>query len=142
MEPPIKDPSEKKINRNNLSTKDTPKCSFSHIVNTFRASEESGQPLYKGQNGWPQSVLYWRFLCTCVSSTDFFLFFFLYHYYYYYYFILTTRLFSCFNACTLSSIDFIKLLKSAFLFLNLFTSSSNSFFPLLSVSLPCTNFLR
>ncbi len=44
MEPPIKDPPRGGHNRNNLiSTKDTlqsPKYSFSHIVNTFRTPEE------------------------------------------------------------------------------------------------------
>ena len=55
-----KDPLRRGHNRNNLSIKDTlqcPKCSFSHIVNTFWTSEEQ-TPLYKGQNGWPQHVLY------------------------------------------------------------------------------------
>ncbi len=42
-EPLIKDPPSRGHNRNNLSIKDTfksPKCSFSHIINTFWTSEE------------------------------------------------------------------------------------------------------
>ncbi len=35
VEPPIKDLLRSGHNKNNLSAKDTIKCSFSHIVNTF-----------------------------------------------------------------------------------------------------------
>ncbi len=53
VEPPIKDPLRRGHNGNNLFTKDTfqsRKCSFPTLY--------SGQPLYKGENGWPQRVLY------------------------------------------------------------------------------------
>ncbi len=60
MEPPIKDPLRRGHNRHNLSTKDTlqgPKCSFSHIVNTFRTSKE-----------WTTSIQRTKWLAPTCSS--------------------------------------------------------------------------
>ena len=59
MEPPIKDSQSKGHNRNNLSIKGTlqgPKCSFP-IFLIHSEPLKSGQPLYKGQHGWPERVL-------------------------------------------------------------------------------------
>ena len=60
VEHPIKDLPRRGHNRNNLSTKTTLKKSqmlISHLLIICFQPLKSGQPLYKGQNGWSQHVL-------------------------------------------------------------------------------------
>ncbi len=59
VEPPIKDPPRGGHNRNSLFTKDTLKSPKRFLILLRRFEPlKSGQPLYKGQNGWPQHFLH------------------------------------------------------------------------------------
>ncbi len=57
-----KGPSEKTKQRS-IYKGHTSKSQISFSIKHFELWK-SGQPLYKGQNGWPQRVLYQRFHCT------------------------------------------------------------------------------